>query len=321
MDVGTPGSARLFTFPLVGEIGWILPFVLCGLFLIAATLGFKRPLTNQHAALILWAGWLLPEAVYFTYSTGIMHAYYMIMMGAPLAALFAMTGWAFWQMLQKRKELALGLLALLAAGTILFQAITLRGQTSAAPWVVGGAVLLLALGFLLLVVSRSQARLAAAGLSLVLVAVLVAPGLWSALTTFNPTPNAGLPYSGPAQEDSLGQKNGTPMQSRLMDYLLENTDPDSYLLATVTANQAAPFILATGRPVFTFGGFGGMDQIVDAGGLAEMVAAGELRFVLNEGLEQRPEILAWLQQNCEAVDFSGRIAPQQQRLILFDCGK
>ncbi|MBI4732983.1 MAG: glycosyltransferase family 39 protein [Chloroflexi bacterium] len=325
MDVGTPGTVRLFTFPLVGEIGWILPFVLGGLIVIVAVLGFKRPPTDQHAALILWAGWLLPEAIYFTYSTGIMHAYYMIMMAAPLAALFAITGWAFWQLLQKRKWLALGLLTLLAAGTIIFQAVTLTGKTSAASWAVGGAAVSLGIGLLLAAVSRPQVRLAAAGLSLVLIAVLLAPGLWSALTTFNSTPNAGLPYSGPAQEDSLGQKNGGQINEKLLTYLLENANPDGYLLATVTANQAAPFILATGRPVLTFGGFGGMDQVVDADGLAEMVAAGELRFVLNQGLEQRPEILAWLKQNCVPADIPGLPAggpgqPEKQ-IILADCGK
>jgi 4-amino-4-deoxy-L-arabinose transferase-like glycosyltransferase len=325
MDVGTPGTARLFSFPLVGEIGWILPFVLGGLIVAVAAMGLKRPLTDQHAALILWAGWLIPEAGYFTYSTGIMHAYYMIMMGAPLAALFAITGWAFWQLLQKRKWLTLGLLALLAAGTILFQAVTMSGRTTAAGWATAGAFILLGLGLLLAAASRTRVRLAAVGLSLALSAVLVAPGLWSALTTFNSTPNSGLPYSGPAQENGLGQQRDDALPPVLLNYLLENTDPEGYLLATVTANQAAPFILATGRPVLTFGGFGGMDQIVDTEGLAEMVAAGELRFVLNAGLEQRPEILAWLKQNCVPADIpelpAGGPGQPEKQVVLADCGK
>ncbi len=320
MDVGTPGTFRLFSFPLVGEIGWLLPLALGGLFVIAAVL-WKRPFDDKHTALIFWAAWLLPEAIYFTYSQGIMHAYYMIMLGAPLAAIFAMTGWALWQIFQQRKGLALGLLALLAGGTVFFQAGVLRGQTSAAGWAMPGAVILLGLGLLLAAVSRTRVRLAAAGLALILAATLVAPGLWSALTTFNPTPNAALPYSGPAQQDALGAQGNTDVAPELLEYLLANADPDSYLLATVTANQAAPFILATGRPVFTFGGFGGMDQIVDAAGLAEMVAAGELRFVLNQGFDQRQELLTWLQQNCAVVQVGQASGPRQQGILLFDCAK
>lgn len=327
MDVGTPGTNRLFTFPLVGEIGWILPFALGGLFLLVVALGIKRPLNGQQAALILWAGWLIPEAVYFTYSTGIMHAYYMIMMAAPLAALFAMTGWAGWQLLQKRKWLALGVISLLAGGTIIFQAFMLSGKTSASGWATACAGILLTMGVILMATGSSGSRKMQTGLSLVLLAVLVAPGLWSFLTTFNATPNSGLPYSGPAQADSLGGKNEEGAAPPLLQYLLENTAPGSYLLATVTANQAAPYILASGRPVFTFGGFGGMDQIVDADGLAEMVSSGELRFVLNQGLEQRQEILTWLTQNCKPADIRvlpSRIIPggrQQNAFPLFDCGE
>ncbi len=329
MDVGTPGSLRLFTFPLVGEIGWILPFVLMGIFIVIAAL-WKQPLGEKHAALLLWAGWLLPEALYFTYSTGIMHAYYMIMMGAPLAALFAMTGWALWQLFQKRKWPALGLLALLAGGTILFQAVTMNGRTSAAGWTTAGAFLLLGAGLLLAAAARTRVRLATVGLSLALIAVLLAPGLWSLLTTLNPAPNMALPYSGPAQETGgrpsvqVRRGNDVFVNPLLLDFLLENYRGEKYLVATLNANQAAPFILATGLPVFTFGGFGGMDIIVDADGLAEMVAAGELRFVLGQGLEQRQDVFLWLQQNCPVVQTPGA-APVQQgqppnQPGLFDCG-
>ena len=311
MDVGTPGTLRLFTEPLVGEASWLLPFVLAGLVVLVVVL-WKRPFDEKHIALILWAGWLLPEAVYFTYSQGIMHAYYMIMMGAPIAALFAMTGWALWQVIQKRGLVGWALTALLAAGTLLFQAITLWGTTSAAGWAEGAAIALLGAGIMLLAASRNQVRVAPAALSLILSALLVAPLLWSALTTFNSTPNSGLPYAGPAgvangqgpgaqpvQRDGGQQVGG---QQVLINYLLENTSPDSYLLATFNANQAAPFILATGRPVFTFGGFTGSDNILDADGLAQMVSEGTLRFVLGGGGNNgKQEIVTWLQANCKIV--------------------
>ncbi len=351
MDVGTPGTLRLFTEPLVGEASWLLPFVLAGLIVLVIVL-WKQPFDEKHVALILWAGWLLPEAVYFTYSQGIMHAYYMIMMGAPIAALFAMTGWALWQVIQKRGLVGWMLAALLAAGTLLFQAITLWGTTSAAGWAEGAAIALLGAGIVLLAVSRNQVRVAPAALSLILSALLVAPLLWSALTTFNASPNSGLPYAGPAgvaNGQGLGaqpvrQGNGVQQNNDrqvVLNYLLENTSPDSYLLATFNANQAAPFILATGRPVFTFGGFTGSDNIIDAAGLAQMVADGELRFVLGGGGNNgKVEIVNWLQANCEVVTglpglsttptpnnpVVGQDGPPgapggpQQGLILYDCG-
>jgi 4-amino-4-deoxy-L-arabinose transferase-like glycosyltransferase len=333
MDFGTAGTLRLFTEPLVGEASWLLPFVLIGLFVIVAVLR-KQPFDEKHIALILWAGWLLPEAIYFTYSQGLMHAYYLIMTGAPIAALFAMTGWALWQLIQKRALVGWVVALTLTAATLIFEAGVLKGTDASAPYAVGTAVVLFAAGILLILVSRKQVRLVPAALSLMLAALLVAPMLWSALTTFNASPNVALPYAGPSQQNdlpdvqqSITQQKGIPQE--LVDYLEANTNPDSYLLATANANQAASFILATGRPVFTFGGFLGTDNIIDAKVLAEMVANGKLRFVLSEGLEQRPEIIQWLQGHCILTGlpgFTGEYAGfglpgvSRQSSELYDCG-
>ena len=335
MDFGTAGTLRLFTEPLVGEVSWLLPFVLGGLVILGIAL-WKKPFGDQHAAVILWAGWLLPEAVYFTYSQGLMHAYYLIMMGAPIAALAAATLWACWQLIRERKWLGWGLLFLLAAGTLVFQAFTLRGQTSAAPWAIGAAAILLGLGLACMVIPQRRVRVGPLALGLVLAALLVAPGVWSVLTTFNPSPNVALPAAGPSsQTTQAGRGFGAQMTGQdtglnqtLLDYLLANTEPGTYLLATDRANDAAPFILATGRPVLTFGGFLGQYEEVSVEEFTQLVTSGQLRFVLSSGLSQHQEIAAWVKQNCTTTRVPGRLqlrtgAPGQQGGggILYDCGK
>ena len=194
MGFGTSGTLRLFTNPLVGEASWLLPFVLGGLIVLVTLLARKRPFDGKHAALILWVDWLLPEAIHFTYSTELMHAYYLIMLGAPLVALLA------------------------------------------------------------------------------------------------------------------------------------NTAPGTYLLATGRANDAASYILDTGRPVLTFGGFLGEYQEVSVGQLSALVESGQLRFVLSQGAQHYPEIFQWVQQNCKTVDtsnLSGTRLPggQVANSNLYDCGK
>jgi 4-amino-4-deoxy-L-arabinose transferase-like glycosyltransferase len=335
MDFGTAGTLRLFTNPLVGEASWLLPFVLGGFIVLVILLARKRPFDGKHAAIILWAGWLLPEAIYFTYSTGLMHAYYLIMLGAPIAALAAMTGWALWEIIQKRKLLGWSLAFLLAGGTIFFQAGVLHGTAATAPQAVGLALALLGIGLVFAVVSRFRARFAPAALSLLLIAMLVAPALWSALTTFNSSPNTALPYAGPATQGSLslpaaprtgnGNGNGNARNQSLLDYLLANTAPGTYLLATDRANDAASYILDTGRPVLTFGGFLGEYQEVSVEHLSALAKSGQLRFILSQGAKQYPEIFQWVQQNCKAVDtsnLSGNGIPggQAANSNLYDCG-
>jgi 4-amino-4-deoxy-L-arabinose transferase-like glycosyltransferase len=93
------------------------------------------------------------------------------------------------------------------------------------------------------------------------------------------------------------------VSSDVIAYLEANTPPGSYLVATVSAQEAAPLVLATGRPVLTFGGFTGNDPVVDAVKLAGMVAGGQLRFVLiTSGPDRpRPDVLGWITQNCTEV--------------------
>ena len=348
MDFGSAGTLRLFTQPLVGEASWLLPFVLGGLVMLVLAL-WKQPFDGKHASLILWAGWLLPEAVYFTYSTGLMHAYYLIMLGAPVAALVAMTAWAAWKVIRKHAFLGWSLLFLLSAGTLVFQSFTLWGTTSIAPWAIATGTLIFGLGLCFFGLSMIRVRFGLLAVSLLLVANLVAPVYWSALTTFNPSPNGALPAAGPAGpagQSSPGGLARAGMAGRaaprlpqgntvaagadqaLLNYLLANTQPGTYLVATGRASDAAAYILATGRPVMTFGGFLGQYQEVSVDQLSALVKSGRLRFVLGQDARQYQEIFQWVQQNCTVVDNSSLLdgngsafGNRQQSTTLFDCGK
>jgi 4-amino-4-deoxy-L-arabinose transferase-like glycosyltransferase len=310
---------------------------------------WKQPFDGKHASLILWAGWLLPEAVYFTYSTGLMHAYYLIMLGAPLAALAAMTAWAAWQVIRKHALLGWSLLFLLSAGTLVFQGFTLWGITSIAPWVIGAGALTFGLGLCVFGLSMIRVRFAALAVSLLMAAMLVAPAYWSAMTTFNPSPNGALPAAGPTGQSSpagmaragtavraapilpQGNNVATDGGQPLLNYLLANTQPGTYLVATGRASDAATYILATGRPVLTFGGFLGQYQEVSVDQLSTLVQGGRLRFVLGQDAQQYQEIFQWVQKNCSVVNDSslsgatssafGNPGRQQQASTLYDCGK
>ena len=338
-EVGEAGVLRLFTEPLVTEAGWLLPLALLGIPLVLVVLGWQWPLSYRHLGLVLWAGWLLPEVAYFTFTTGLFHAYYLIMLGPPLAALVGATARALWRVSERRRWLGWMLLALLVGIAIVFQMVTLWNYPDYGLWIAPIAIVLfmLGLGILALAEWRTRPWLGKAVVAMTLVAAMVAPLAWSGLTALNTRPNVALPRSGP-DAGQAGRQNMTsilsPPQQKILDYLLANTDPDSYLVATLNAREASPYILATLRPVLTFGGFSGSDDVVDVDQLAQMVADGELRFVLgDEGLaQQKPEIGTWLRNNCTTVNIPGatqpRLANNQpfrpvgpgQTNVLYDCG-
>jgi len=360
-EVGEPGALRLFTEPLVTQASWLLPLALLGIPLIMVLLGWRWPLGDKHLALVLWVGWLLPEIVFFSFTSGIFHSFYVIMLGPPLAALVEATAWALGRLIQRQRWLGWTLLVLLTGITVAFQIVTLQNYPEHAWWItaIAAAAWLAGVG---LAAWRSRPWLGRVAPALVCASLAVAPLAWSALTTLDSNPNVlnvALPRAGPSTSQggipgipstmggvdavlppvggaSQGQLPGysatlAAAQKELLDYLLANTDPDSYLVATLEANQAAPLILATKRPVLTFGGFTGLDNVVDVERLAKMTADGELRFVLGgpplEG--QKPEIAAWLAENCAIVPPpAGSAAANSQALpsdgpggstALYDC--
>jgi 4-amino-4-deoxy-L-arabinose transferase-like glycosyltransferase len=203
--------------------------------------------------------------------------------------------------------------------TVLFEIYTFREAAD-----ISSAVILVTMGCWLaglsLLAARSIRHIQIAGAVLILVALLAVPFSWAALTTFNTNPDVALPTAG---ADGMSQTTFmTPNQELLdsngqaiLDYLLANTDPESYLLATNNARGAAPFILETDRAVFTFGGFTGGDNVIDLEGLLEMLESGGLRYIL--GLPQKQEIARWMQQSCEVVDVPG---VRGQGEALYDCG-
>jgi 4-amino-4-deoxy-L-arabinose transferase-like glycosyltransferase len=339
-EVGEAGVLRLFTEPLVTEASWLLPLALLGIPLVLVTLGWQWPLSDKHLALVLWGGWLLPELAYFTFTSGLFHAYYLIMLGSPLAVLVGATAWAFGQVLRQRRWLGWTLLALFASATITFQIVTLQNYPDNVLGITAISVTLLVsgLGMLALAAWRARSWLAKAALGIVFLAMMIAPLTWSGLTTLNTNPDVALPRAGPDTGESPGPNASdtllSPTQQTILDYLLVNTDPDSYLVATLNAREAAPYILATLRPALTFGGFSGSDNVIDVAQLARMIDDDELRFVLSSPrlTQQKPEIAAWLANSCTTViipgaNQSGPVGNQPspsggpgQANILYDCG-
>src|SRR5207248_4394371 len=82
------GWARLGTRGLATQAMWLLPFAIAaGL----AALVVRRS-RSEIAAALLWLGWFITHAVVFSFSRGIMHPYYFVMLAPPLAALTGIGG-------------------------------------------------------------------------------------------------------------------------------------------------------------------------------------------------------------------------------------
>jgi 4-amino-4-deoxy-L-arabinose transferase-like glycosyltransferase len=334
-EVGTAGVFRLFTEPLASQVSWLLPLALLGLVLTLFVIGRPIPLSNRHLALILWAGWLLPGLFYFSFTTGLWHTYYLIMLGPALAALAGASVWACAQILLQPGERAwsrhAGLVIALLSGIGLGYEIFILSAYSPYFGASSALMILIWLSGLFLLRVRSHNW----GLAFMLLSLMVGPLLWSGLTTLNLQPEVNLPKAGPVSgQPGNDSTRGilSPTQQKVLNYLLTNTAPKSYLAATLDSHVASPLILATGRPVLTFGGFRGDDNVVSLVQLQELVANGKLRFILDGGnLFQKADIFGWVVKSCSLVKVPGVTTaalkmsqtsggpPGQESTNLYDC--
>jgi 4-amino-4-deoxy-L-arabinose transferase-like glycosyltransferase len=303
---GQPGPWRLFTAPLSKEASWLLPFGLFALVLLAIGTPLRWPVARDHQAGLLWGGWLITAGLFFSVAL-FFHEYYLSTIGAPLAALVGIGAVSLWRLTQQRPWVAVNLLLIAAGATLALQIVTATAFVGLAWWL-GPGVLLFVIGAAVLLVttggSRGQAALA--GFGCVLAALLITPGIWSALTTLNSSSNQSLPAAYSGQRSGPPGRGGLQVSQNLLGFLQTNTQGMKYLMAVPSSMQGSDYVIATGRPVLYLGGFMGIDPVETAPDLARLVASGQLRYIYWDargrgGLGQQPNISTWLTQNCRPV--------------------
>jgi 4-amino-4-deoxy-L-arabinose transferase-like glycosyltransferase len=187
-----------------------------------------------------------------------------------------------------------------------------------------GSGILLGLGIIFQFV-RSGRRLAYVSM---LTAMLIIPMYWTVITSVASSDiNLPTAYTGNNQlqggPDRARQQLGSNVNTELLDYLETNTQGMKYLVAVPSSQQGSQLVLATGRPVLFMGGFSGGDEVVTVDDLKEMVANGELRYVLYGGDRGgNTEITTWLKNSCSVVlDYSQTNigGPQGQAMTLYMC--
>lgn len=302
-EVGDPGLLRFFRAPLSKELSWLLPTGLVAMLLLLAAARPALPLSADHRMSVIWGGWLCTGLVFFSVAE-FFHAYYMIMLGPPLAALLGSGMGTLWRRRRERPWLIFLLCLAVCGGTLAFQTYNAKQFVATVPWLLPAALALATGMGVWLAGAHSQGRSPwqVAGLALAVLSIMAAPLAWSVLTV---TQGADLHL--PAAYDGTPKRSDQPQQAdsrdlRLIQYLAAHTQDVDYLLAVPSSMEGADLVLATGRPVLYMGGFSGGDPVVTADDIAALVDAGELRYILLGSNKQGDQgIERWVQRNCTPV--------------------
>ncbi|MBM7653546.1 glycosyltransferase family 39 protein [Neobacillus cucumis] len=309
-QTGNTGLLRLFTTPeLDGQLSWLLPGVLISVAALLWGMRFRGPLDRKQQTVILWTVWVLTMFIFFSIAKRF-SSYYMVMLAPGIAALAGAGFKQMWYQWRSKEKKETWFLPLALVCTVLFEISvvwkypSLRDPLS----IVIGVLAILALICLFFVQKLNASGKRAISIITMaagVLALVAAPTAW-AMTPIEYGGSVTKPFAGPELKNQH-ESDGMASNPQLENYLKSNYREGSYLVATLNAMSAAPFILDTGLPVMAMGGFMGNDPAITVEKLQKMVKDGEVRYFLLQGRSfgnQQSAVINWIKSNCIVVPAS-----------------
>jgi 4-amino-4-deoxy-L-arabinose transferase-like glycosyltransferase len=261
---------------------------------------------------ILWGGWLLLVGLVLSVAQGGFHPYYTTEMAPAVAAVTAAGVAAMWRHYRQPGGYRWLLLPAAVTLTVGWAWVLVSRDIVWNGWLRYAVVGAGAVAVVLLMAVRLSSRGTSSGVSslagvLAVVALLLAPGVWSTATVVAASggamAQAGPPGSGfgrgrlgPARAD-LATKGSLPAQFRgamtgeltgaqraILAYAQANSGGRRITLAVDGGAMAAEaYLIHSNATVIGMGGFSGQDPAPTVATLAEWIQQGQLRFVLASG--------------------------------------
>jgi 4-amino-4-deoxy-L-arabinose transferase-like glycosyltransferase len=324
----TAGITRLFSKNILSDqIVWFIPFAILGFIIGAIKEKLTFKLDNQRKlSLAVWITWLIPEFVYFSYTTGLFHPYYLTMMAPPAAALAGIGISSMWQFYKEGGWKAWFLpISFIVDGLTQLLMLSYFSSSMSTPIrniILGSLILcfvasgiLAALNILKNDNELEQTKNLNLKKVLVIIAfigILVTPFIGSSATIthqLNGTiPSGGLELLSGTHNIGFGGGNDlNNSNTKLVQFLQSNNTNEKYSLVVSSSNSAQDMIIKYGEPIMTLGGFSGSDNILTLAQFKELVSKGEVRYVLTGGMGggSNSNIMNWVSQN-------GKVVPESQ---------
>ena len=309
---GQTGIFRIFNNDFGPNIAWLLVLALASGGLLLWILR-KTPRTNRgRAAVIFWMLWLIIHIVIFSMTSGVIHPYYVVVMAPTVAALVGIGAPFLWGAYIRRKSYA-WILPMLVGVTAVIAIIILSyaGTMTWLMWTVGA---LGSIGMIGLLVNLYTPKRWLQNLAIItsVAACMIAPVVYT-LSTINVTHTGSIPTAGPNSTAMQGSNNEkSQADSTLVQYLLQNQNGATWLVAVDSANESAAIQLTSGQPVMAIGGFNGSDTPLTLEQFKQLVADGKLKYYAasSHGHGGAPnggnsEITNWIKKNGKVVNYGG----------------
>ncbi|MBD7912159.1 MULTISPECIES: glycosyltransferase family 39 protein [Clostridium] len=318
----TPASlTRLFSNnSLSDQIIWLFPIAFIGFIAAAIQEKLKFPIDNRRKqALVLWFAWLLPEFIYFSFTTGLFHPYYLTMLSAPIAALFGIGTVSMWNLYKEggwKSWFLPGALAVNGGVQVLLLSYYYSTVSIAKILMIAVAALgfISSIGLTILnLMKKDTMKFKKILITTALIGLFISPAVCSATAIFKEMagsfPSAGLSLmSNKGQKGQMGgaSHESSGSTSKLIEFLQKNKTNEKYILVTSSTNgSASEIIIKTDESVMALGGFFGTDKVITLDEFKELAKNGEIRYVMTGGQGgNSSDIMNWVQEVGTKVDSS-----------------
>jgi 4-amino-4-deoxy-L-arabinose transferase-like glycosyltransferase len=328
-ETGSPGIMRLFGQGLAGQISWLLPFALIGLLA-----WWRRPESlsikglegtgffgERGLTLLALCLWLFPGLLYFSFTTGFWHTYYLATIAPPLAALVGINAMAMYEAYRTegmKSWLFIAAVPVTGIIQVLFLCYTAEWSGSLIPLILTGTITVTILLAALKLRKKNGTVNVAKTVTIVAITVLfVAPLAWACTPVFSVSGGI-LPVAGPqllSGNTGAGTRNGSSGTedglSALTVFLTTHNTGETWIVAVPSSMDSTSLILETGAPVMALGGFSGSDQILSVDNLTNLISDGKVRYFLTRassgggGMSSgNNELFTWVSGHCTAVPSS-----------------
>ena len=292
-----PSWHRLLAGPFAADSGWLLPAAVAGALGVLISRRREGRRDPLRAAVVLWGGWWLVLAVFFSVGTFI-NSYYVAALVPAVAALcgagIAACGPGPWPARTRQ------IVAATVLGCAGYGAYLMSGTAS-------GPVVLTAVALIAAVAAVAQLLLPASGraghltaVAFAGVAVLVLPVAASVSSVIR-----GLgPFDTPFEPSKTAHSNQTlaaaaPAYTRVVQQLELQTPPGDAFFATDTSGLAQNYILYSGREVLPIGGYLGNVPAPTLATLQADINRGYVRvFILPVSPSGPDPRVRWIESDC-----------------------
>jgi 4-amino-4-deoxy-L-arabinose transferase-like glycosyltransferase len=317
-DDSPTGPLRLFRPRAAAQFAWLLPLALAGLVLAWSEASGPGAPASRRISAAIWSGWLVMYWIVLSFAGGLIHTYYVAVLGPPLAVFsgIAVAGlWSRWQAGKPYLPLIIVATAVWQAYLCIAPSETIGSDWLSLTWLTSiGIATIGAAGLYLFPPQNRLSKLFAVA---AIGALLVPPSLTAASVVLR-RPNIAAPVASmtalltppDSERAALRASRLEAARQKLTSYLIANREAANFLVAVPNANVAAPLIISTGLPIMAMGGYLGDDPILTPSDIERLATDRQLRFVMLGGFTLAPAkqaaalepVARWVRANGRLVD-------------------